>query len=94
MATATAEATAVAAHRHDLRARSKMLDWFFFDRIDINRRKYAVREVVEGAVAVNMRLTESTLAMADLATPQAQVAACGAVSQFFLQPGLNQLIIL
>jgi hypothetical protein len=41
-----------------------------------------------------MRLAKSPLAMADLAAPQAQITARGAVSKLFLQSGLNQLVVL
>lgn len=44
----------------------------------------AVGEIVEGAVSIDMGLTKAALAMADLATPGAEVAAGCAIVQSLL----------
>lgn len=66
---------------------------FGFDSLDIDRRQDAVRQVIQYPVTVDMRLAETTLTMADLAAPQAQVTTGRAIIELFLQTRRNQLIL-
>ncbi|VAW76514.1 hypothetical protein MNBD_GAMMA14-1962, partial [hydrothermal vent metagenome] len=46
--------------------------------------KNTVGQVIQRAIPVHVGLTEASLAVADLAAPQAEVATRGAVGKFFL----------
>jgi hypothetical protein len=78
---------------HHLRAGPVMTYRFIFNGINVNRGQNTVGEVIQGPVAVDMRLAEASLPMSNFAAPQTQIAACGAVFQPFLQAGLYQLIL-
>ena len=85
MAAGTAETTAVTADRHDLGAGPVVFDRFGLDRADIDGRNYAVGQIIQGAVAVDVGLAEPALAVAEPTTPQTQVAAGAAVVLPLLQ---------
>ena len=63
MAAAAAETAAITADRQHLRPGPEMANRFIFDRPNIHCRDDAVRQVVQGAVAVHMRLAKPSLAM-------------------------------
>ena len=85
MAAAAAETAAIAANGQHLRPGPVMANRFIFDRPNIHRRDDPVRQVVQGAVAVHMRLAKPPLAMVETAAPKTQVAACFAGFRSFLQ---------
>ena len=71
-----------------------MTHGLIFNGIDIDGGQDAVGQVVKRAVAVHMRLTETTLTVTDPAPPQTQVTTGGTVVLLFLQPGFDELVLL
>ena len=70
-----------------------MFDGFVFYRIDVDRRDNAIGKIIQGAITVDVGLTEAALAVADLAAPQTEVTTGGAVIDLLLQAGLHQLVL-
>jgi hypothetical protein len=66
-----------------------MAYWFVFDAVNGDGRQNAIRKVIQGPVTIHMRLAKSPLPMAELAAPQTQVTAGGAVVELFLQAGFD-----
>ena len=64
-----------------------MTYWLTLNRPQIDSGDNAVRQVIQRAVPIHMSLAETALAMFQPAAPQAQMAACAAIGQLFLQPG-------
>ena len=92
MAATAAETAAITSHRQHLTARSIVSDGFIFDGSDIHGGNNAVREVVQPAVSVDMRLAEAALTMAQPTTPQTQIASNRAIGKVFLEFRWNQSI--
>jgi hypothetical protein len=94
MATLATEIAAIAPNRHNLAIGLKVVHRFVTYRLDLDRRDNTVRQVVQGAVTIHMRLAKPALAMAQTTTPKAQIADHIAVFQRLLQQGFDQLIML
>ena len=94
MTTPTTEIAAITAYRHHFTARPKMLYGFALYWANIDCRENAIGQIVQSAITVHMCLTEPSLTMPDLATPETQVAARGSVFHFLLKSGRYELILL
>jgi hypothetical protein len=94
MATLAAEIAAIATNRHDLAIGLKVVHRFIAYRPDLDRRDNPVRQVIQGAVTIHMRLAKPALAVTQTTTPKAQIAHHITVIQRLLQQGFDQLIIL
>ncbi len=67
---------------------------FVLDRTDIDGGENTVTEIVQRAMTIDVGLAETTLAVCQLAAPQAQVTLGGAIGVTGLQPGFNQSVLL
>ena len=92
VAAAAAEVAAITADGHDSRPRAEMAYRLVLDGPHVDGGEDAIGKVVQGAMAVDVGLAETPLAVLEPAAPQAQVAAGGAVVEPFLQAGFDQPI--
>jgi hypothetical protein len=92
MTPAATKTAPVAAYRHHPGTGPVVTHWLVLNGVYIDGRNNTVGQVIQRAITVDVCLAETTLTMANLAAPQAEVTAGGAVIQFFLQAGFDQLI--
>ena len=70
MAAPAAEIAAVTANRHDPGAGTVMAYRLSLDRSDINGGNNAIRQVIQGSVAIDVCLAETALPVHELAAPE------------------------
>jgi hypothetical protein len=85
MATLTAEITTETANRHNGAIGPIMVNRFIANRFNFYCRHNAIRQVIQLAIAIHMRLTKSALTMTQSAAPKAKVTNYIAVIHRLLQ---------